>query len=227
MHSLSVYDRGKLKGEGSRIFDDIASGNAALEQLEAPIQAYNKGKRKNKYTPRKVALLGNHEARIDRFVNDNPEWEGMVDYSHFDWEDYGWEVHDFLEIVNIAGVRYSHFFANPMSGKPYGGMMETRLKNIGFSFTMGHQQVLKTGMRELGDGTIHRGLVAGSCYLHDEPYRGPQGNHEWRGVLVKHECANGTYDLMEVSLNYLCRTYEGTDLKSFMKKKYKVDWRHR
>ncbi|MDG2088118.1 MAG: hypothetical protein P8J68_05185, partial [Arenicellaceae bacterium] len=83
-----------------------------------------------------------------------------------------------------------------MTGKPYGGMMETRIKNIGFSFTQGHQQTRKVGERELADGTIQRGLVVGACYLHNEAYKGPQGNSHWRGLIVKHEVHNGNYDLM-------------------------------
>ena len=230
MHSLSSYDQGKKAGEGARFNEDIDAGNAALARLMGPIANYNKKRRmfkEKQYKPRYVALIGNHEQRIERYVNDHPELDGALDYSWFDWGKWGWEVHDFLEIVNIAGVRYSHYFANPGTGRPYSGMMETRLKNVGFPFTQGHQQGLKTGMRELGDGTVHRGLVAGSCYLHTESYRGPQGAFEWRGVLVKHECANGDYDLMEVSLNYLCRKYEGIPLDEFMMKKHNTPWNRR
>lgn len=230
MHSLSSYDMGKKAGEGARVKEDIDAGNAALGRLMAPIAKYNKKRRKFKerqFKPRLVALIGNHEQRIERYVNDNPELDGFLNYDAFDWKKWGWEVHDFLEIVTIAGVRYSHYFVNPGNGRPYGGMMETRLKSIGFPFTQGHVQGLKTGQRELGDGSLHRGLVAGSCYLHDESYRGPQGNHEWRGILVKHECNEGQYDLMEVSLNYLCRKYEGMRLEDFMLQAHGIDWCHR
>jgi hypothetical protein len=49
---------------------------------------------------------------------------------------------------------------------------------------------------------------------------GPQGNAYWRGLFVKHEVKNGEYDLMEVSLDYLCRKYERMPLWEFMKRKY-------
>jgi hypothetical protein len=230
MHSLGYYDMGKKKGEGARISEDIDAGNVALARLMKPIQKYNLKRRKNKeklYRPRLVALIGNHEQRIERYIHDNPVMHGTIGYHQFHWEDYGWEVHDFLEIVEIAGVRYSHFFANPSTGKPYTGMMETRLKNIGFPFTQGHVQGLKTGMRELGDGMLQRGMVAGSFYLHDEQYRGPQSNHEWKGILVKNECHNGQYDLMEISVNYLCLRYEGVPIGEFLWEKYGMEWKHR
>jgi hypothetical protein len=81
---------------------------------------------------------------------------------------------------------------------------------------MGHQQGLKTAMREVG-GTRHQGLVLGSTYLHDEEYIGPQGNAYWRGIAVCHQVENGTYDPMFVSLDYLCRRYEKKTLAQFMR----------
>jgi hypothetical protein len=56
-------------------------------------------------------------------------------------------------------------------------------------------------------------MVAGSCYLHDEEYLGPQGNFVWRGILVCHQVEDGDYDVMEVSLDYLSRRYEGRRLR--------------
>ena len=37
---------------------------------------------------------------------------------------------------------------------------------------------------------------------------------------MKHEVFDGNYDLMEVSLDKLCRKYEGIPLSVFMQKKY-------
>ena len=104
---------------------------------------------------------------------------------------------------------------------PYGGNVETRLKTVGHSFTMGHQQTLMYGLRFVAGQSQH-GLVAGACYLHDEDYKGPQGNAHWRGIVIKHEVRDGSYDPMFVSLDYLCRRYEGATLEKFLLKKYGV-----
>ncbi len=105
--------------------------------------------------------------------------------------------------------------------------MTTRLKNIGFSFTHGHQQTKEIGMRYLANGQRHHGLVCGTCYLYDDDYRA-QANAAWHGIFLKHEVEDGTYDLMEVSLDYLCRKYEQTRLHTFMGEKYGVTLeRHR
>lgn len=219
MPSLSSYDRGKLAMEGRRYAEDVERGNADLDLITAPVR---KARMKDRtWQPRLVLLRGNHEARIVRAAEENPHLVGAISYD--DLESPGWETHDFLKPAWIDGVAYCHFFANPMTGRPYGGMVATRLKTIGHSFTMGHVQTLDQAMRPvLGPhGSImQRGLVAGACYLHDESYKGYQGNAHWRGVLVKHEVADGDYDLMEVSLNYLCHRYEGVDLGTFMAETY-------
>jgi len=215
MPSLSSY-AGALEQEGRRYQADVEKGNDDLALLTAPLR-----RSRSSYSPRLVLLRGNHENRIERALQDSPRLVGAIGYD--DLESPEWEVHDFLKPVWIDGVAYCHYFANPMTGRPYGGLVTTRLKTIGHSFTMGHVQTLDTGMIPVLGPTgpvFRRGLVAGSCYLSDEDYKGYQGNAHWRGVLVCHEVHDGTYDLMEVSLDYLCRKYEGVSVGEFLRSNY-------
>lgn len=215
MPSLSEYDKGKKQFEGRRYEQDIQAGNNDFAILTKYIDQYNARQRKNKkslYKPKLIFLLGNHENRIDRAIEDNAVLDGVISYN--DLNTKGWEVHDFLEPVWVDGICYSHYFYNPMSGRPYGGQVATRLKTIGHTFTMGHQQTLDYAIRFVGDKSQH-GLVAGACYLHDEEYKGPQGNAHWRGVIVKHDVNDGQYNPMFVDLGYLCRKYEGATLDNW------------
>lgn len=217
MASLSSYAKGKMEMENRRYRDDVRAGNRGLAMITAPTRAFNvrqaKRKEPSPYEPEWHLLRGNHEHRIQRAIEDNAVLEGAIGYH--DFADEGWTVHDFLEPVLIDGVWYCHYFYNQMSGRALGGMVATRLKTIGHSFTQGHQQTLDFALRPTIAG-MHHGLVAGSCYLHDEEYRGPQGNGEWRGIIVKHEVHEGHYDIMTVSLDYLCRRYEGMPLDEFL-----------
>jgi hypothetical protein len=172
-----------------------------------PIGACPRGLEAWLWVPRLVFTLGNHEERIQRHVNGNPELRGTLGYHSFNLERHGWEVYDFLVPVKIDGIRYQHYVPHPNTGKPHGGMAEPRLKTIGYSFTSGHEQGKKAGERYLQDGTVQRALVVGSCYLHNEEYKGPQGNHHWRGIVMKHDVYRGNYDLMEVRLSYLEKWY--------------------
>jgi hypothetical protein len=61
--------------------------------------------------------------------------------------------------------------------------------------------------------------VAGAAYLHDEDYLGPQQAY-WRGIVVKHQVENGSYDPMFVSLDFLCRKYAKKRLKEYTPKSF-------
>ena len=210
MHSLSSYDRGTKKAEGALYQDDLDAGLEVMRALLQPLWDYNAKKKRNKekqYHPRMVFLIGNHEERIMRHINANPELEGKLGYADLQLDLLGWEVYDFLEMVEIDGVTYSHFFANPNTGRPWGGMARTRLNNIGFTFTMGHQQGKEIGEKSLANGKVLRACITGSFYQHDEGYKGYQGNNHYRGCIYKHEVKDGNYAIMELSLDYLLRKW--------------------
>lgn len=210
MASLSEYDKGKKSFEGRRYKADIDAGHAGMSALLGPIRDWNnsrKRNRKSQYQPRMCFLIGNHEQRIARAIDKDPILEGTIGYQDLKLESYGWEVYNFLDTVEIDGVYYSHYFYNPMTGKPYGGKAAQRLNNIGFSFTQGHQQGKDIAEKHLANGKTLRGLVVGSFYQHDEDYKGPQGNHHFRGCIMKHEVKDGDYCLMELSLDYLMREW--------------------
>lgn len=223
--SLSSYDRHKSCFHGRRYQTDLHWAKKGWHVLNAPLVAYNErqaqGHRKQ-YKPELHFTLGNHEDRVSRAISvDAVHLEGVISLDDLEYSKYGWTVHPFLQPVVIDGVHYCHYFYQPMTGRAYGGQnLELRLKNIGHSFTMGHQQGKLIAERHLSNGTTQRGLVVGSCYMHDEDYKGPQANHHWRGIVVKHEVAHGSYDLMEVSLDYLCRKYEQMRLSKFLSEKY-------
>ena len=227
MASLSSYDKGKREMEGRRYNADIESANAGMDLICGPTDRHNRMKRRDKekqFRPRWELFLGNHEYRIDVATSLDPKLHGTISTDDLNYREWGWNVHPFLEVVMIEGIAFSHYFVNSANGRPMSGMIETRIKNVGCSFVQGHQQGLKVGMVENATHRRRRGIVAGSCYLKNEDYRGPQGMGEWRGVLVLHEVQDGDYCLMEVSLDYLCRKYEGQSLTSFMAQRYSVKW---
>lgn len=206
MPSLSGYDKNTRKIEGARYHLDIEAGIKAMEVFNKPFADYNRTRRK-KYAPRKVFIPGNHEQRILRHVNANPALYGTLSFDNFELKRFGWEVYDFLEVVNIDGIAYSHYFYNPNTGKPWTGTAQTMLNNIGFTFTMGHQQGRKEAEKSLANGKTIRALIAGSFYQHDEDYKGPQANSHWRGCIYKTEVKDGNYCICELSLDYLLKRW--------------------
>lgn len=220
MPSLSSYDKGKKAMEGRRYSADIKASNLGWNLLNKPLAKYNaerRSKRLRSWLPKKYITLGNHENRITRAAEEDAQLEGTVSLDHLNYAEWGWKVIPFLEELELDGISYSHYFYNPNTGRPYSGEnLATRLKTIGRSFTMGHQQGLNIATRPVGKRR-HQGLVIGSSYLHDEQYLGPQGNNCWRGIVVCHQVENGSYDPMLVSLEFLCRKYENRTLKDFLR----------
>ena len=210
MASLSHYDVGTIRQEGARYQDDIDAGREAMDVFFAPIKEYNRTRRgKYKYTPRIIFCLGNHEYRITRAVEHDPKLERKFSIDDLGLDTYGFEVYDYQEPVEVDGIIYCHVFVNTASLKKsiIGGTIENKLKHIGQSFTMGHQQTLQMGIRYLNNGKAQRGLVVGAFYQHNEPYMGYQGNHHFRGCIMKHEVKDGNYNIMELSLEYLLKEW--------------------
>lgn len=200
MASLSSYDKGKKSFEGRRYRKDVDAARRAMETLMGPIV------RARGYKPDLHLTLGNHEARIDRLVESQPELEGMVSIEDLGYKDFGWRVHDFLRPVKLDGVMYSHYFTSGVMGRPITSAAALLSKKH-MSCVAGHQQGKQIAYATRADGKTITGMIVGSCYEHDEGYLGHQGNRHWRGLVMLHEVRGGTFDEMFVSLNYLRRKF--------------------
>ena len=209
MPSLSAWEApGSLATEGARYEEDVEAGNEAFARLCAPMEELRahlvRSKRKY-WRPELHFLMGNHENRIERAIRKEPKYLGVIGPHHCLTRD--WKRHEYLEVVVIDGIRYSHFFANVNSGRSICGSIDNRLNKIGESFVQGHEQGFLYGCRQFPTGRTKHGLVCGSFYLHDEDYKGRQGNGHWRGLVVLNEVHEGAYDIMPLSMAYLEKKY--------------------
>ena len=208
--ALSSYDKGKKSFEGRRLKADIEAGNKGMECLLAPIKTLQQKQRyfkKKVYNPRLVYCLGNHEDRFDRLANDNPELDGFVGIETLNLTQWGWEVYPFLKPVEIEGIYFVHYLSNPFNGRPYGGTAMSQLKTVGKSFVCGHKQTLDVAIRPTLCGRMQIGIINGAAYIHDESYKGYQGNNHFRGITLLHNVKDGYGDPMFVSLQYMKERY--------------------
>lgn len=203
--SLSSYDRGKKAAEGKRLIADFNAGCKAAKTIDDAC--------KKAGVKRKVFVKGNHENRIDRYVNDYPHLEGALPNPMDYMASLGWECYPFLDVAVISGVSFSHFFPRTMQGTVTASsqrngpssalaMVKANMK----SCVAGHKQGLDSCIFTLDDRRI-RGIIAGSFYLHNEKYHPAKGHKYWRGVLVLNRVKNGDFDLTEVSIDYLKEKY--------------------
>lgn len=211
MHSLSTHATpGAQSMEGANYLDDVNVGNEAFARLVAPMEAEQARLKRNKekqWNPRKVFLFGNHEDRITRAIEREPRNAGAYSLDHLLTP--GFERHGFLERVWIDGIVYSHYFQQQNSRFAIGGSVGNRLNRIGDSFVQGHQQGFLYENKVFPTGKIRHGLVAGSFYLHDEGYKGPQGNDHWRGCVVLNRVIDGNYNIMPIDIDYMREKYGG------------------
>jgi hypothetical protein len=200
MDSLSSYDKGKKSFEGRRYKKDIDHAHDALEK-------FNKGL--NGRRPRKVMLLGNHEDRIDRIVDETPELDGTISTKDLNFKEYGWEVIPYQEPIAINGVHYCHNYPTGIMGKPISGDNVARallLKNK-VSSTVGHCHLFDYSMCTIPSGRKVIGLSAG-CYLnHKESYARNTQRMWWSGLIVKRNVRNGEYDIETIEYNAVRREY--------------------
>lgn len=209
MPSLSSYDVGKKSFEGRRYRDDINSVILAQEILWKPLHEYNERQRKNgkkQYKPETHIMYGNHEDRITRAINSDSKLDGTLSLDDLKYSSYWDKVYPFLEVNVLDGIAYSHYFTSGVMGRAVSNARLLALKKH-MSCTMGHVQNWDMHREVRADGKPIICLFAGSCYLHNEDYLGPQGNTYDRGIWMKHEVEDGHYFPMYVSLGYLKRNY--------------------
>ena len=184
MDSLSSYDKGKN----------------ALEK-------FNKGL--NGRRSRKIMLLGNHEDRIDRVIDETPELDGTISTEDLDFKKYGWEVIPYQQPLAVNGVYYCHNYPTGIMGKPISGDSIARsllLKNK-VSSTVGHCHIFDYSMCTVPSGKKVMGLSVG-CYLHhQEEYARSTQRMWWSGLVVKRNVHQGEYDLETVQYNTVRRRY--------------------
>lgn len=211
MESLSSYDVGRKSFEGRRYKNDVESSIEAMATLLQPIDDYNANAARNhkqRYKPRMVLTLGNHEQRIERAVDSDPKLDGVLSIKDLKYEEFGWEVYPFLDVVVIDGVAFSHYFVTGVAGRP-ASTASAQLNKKHQSCIAGHQQGFQIASAHRADGKQLTSIIAGSCYEHDEDYLGPQGNKHWRGILMLHSVSDGEFDLVQVPLRYLRERYNG------------------
>jgi hypothetical protein len=209
MPSLSTHDApGSKEAEGRRVKADLDAGNEAFERFCGPIrreeQRLVKGKRKQ-WKLRKEFLFGNHEDRLTRAIFRDPKFDGILSLASMETPNFN--RNPFLKIVEIDGVKYCHYFANPLSGKAIGGTIPNRLNHIGSSFVQGHTQGFLYASKQYPDCVKH-GIVAGRFYSHHEGYRPTDvQDNEWSGIVVLNQVEAGDFDVMPLRHDYLRRKY--------------------
>ncbi len=208
MASLSGYDKGKRSFVGRSYRADLTSGLDFSERLWEPVRATKKR------LPHRIYIEGNHEHRIEKALDLNPELVGTIGFDDFDLDKYYDEVVRYSGstpgIIQVDGINYSHYFISGVLGRPISGehpaySLGTKL---GGSCTAGHLHTFDYNVRTDVEGRKRHSLVAGCFFDYNSDWAGNANNLYWRGVIVKRNVSDGQYDLEAISIDQLKKEYD-------------------
>lgn len=206
--SLCSYDKGKRSFQGRTFQADVDSHNDFQEKL------WHYVKRAKKRLPRRITLIGNHEQRIDRAIDLQPELEGVIGYGVLELGRYYDTVVPYNGAtpggIEVDGVHYSHYGVTGVSGKPIGGEHHAAslLAKRYSSSSVGHSHLLDFSVKTQVNGNKIMGLVGGCFIDYEQPFAGEANKLWWSGVTIKRNVEKGMYDPQFISMNYL-RKYFG------------------
>jgi predicted MPP superfamily phosphohydrolase len=124
-----------------------------LSNLLASHQAFRRGMSED-YRPKLDFLLGNHEHRLERFENANPETQQTFTLARDEtFAQFGWRTRPYGELFYVEGVGFTHHPTNG-AGRAYGGKT-------------GPQRAANESTVPVVSGHTHRRQV------HDSPKIGP------------------------------------------------------
>lgn len=207
MPSLSGFDKGTRAAIGRTYRADIDA------HLDFNYRLWDTVKSSKRKLPRRIILEGNHEHRIHKAINLQPELEGAISPNDLRMLDFYDEYVEYNGrspgVVNVDGVSYAHFFISGVMGKPIGGTHAAYsiLQKGHGSATAGDLHLLSYETQTGIGGKRIQGLVAGCYQDYDADWAGEANRLWWRGVVFKDNVSNGTYDPRFISLESLKKAY--------------------
>lgn len=207
MPSLCSYDRGTKAFQGRTYKADVEAHYDFQERLWAP------SRQAKKRLPRRVTLIGNHEQRIDRAIQIQPELEGVISYNDLNLNRWYTDVVHYDGAtpgsIEIDGVTYAHYLVSGISGRPIYGEHHgySLLAKNHSSCTVGHSHTLDYCIRTRADGSKIMGLSAG-VFVDYRPSFAGSATNLWNSCVIKKTFIKpGVYDIEIVSLEKLRKEY--------------------
>lgn len=205
--SFSGYDKGKARFHGRAYRKDLDAGLEFDDRLWTPTR------RAKKKRPLRIFLEGNHEERMKRALDQQPELEGTIGFKDFQLDRNYDEIIQYVGqtpgTITVDGIVYAHYFVSGVMARNVGGEHPayTLLTKQFSSATCGHLHTFDYCIRTDANGRRLHGLVAGVAQDYDSDWAG-EVNKLWsRGVVIKRGVENGDYDLEWVSLQRLKQVY--------------------
>lgn len=207
MPSLSSYDKGKKAFQGRTYKADINS------HLDFQDKLWSATFSRKKKLPFRVFCEGNHEERITRAINIQPELDGAIHFDDLGLRDYYTSIIRYSGnspgVTEIDGVSYAHHFIAGISGKALSGLhpADALLSKNYTSSTAGHSHLASWSTQVTANGRRIHGCTVG-CYIdYHTPWAGMANQLWFRGVMIKRNVEDGNYDPQFISIGALQKAY--------------------
>ncbi len=207
MPSLSSYDKGRKSYQGRTYSADVHIG---LDFIDRVFTIVRKQKKK---LPEFIFLEGNHEYRISKALDLQPELEGIISFSDLQLERYFDKIIRYEGgtpgVINIDGIAYAHYFVSGVMGRPISGehpAYSLISKQFG-SCSAGHIHTADYAIRTDANGRKINGLLGGCFFDYDSDWAGEANRLYWRGCVLKRNVDKGNYDPQFISLDYMRKQY--------------------
>lgn len=211
MASLSSFDKGKASFHGSSYQADIEAHLDFQDRLWAPMR---KAKRKQPY---RVVLHGNHEHRLQKVLEYDPQLAGSrygVSFTDYAFKDWYHEEIPYLGsgpgTYDFGGVTFAHFLPSGAMGKPIGGVHQasSMIAKAKVPSVVGHSHFADYSVQADIRGNLIQAVVAGVYQDYNSGWAGNTQNGWWRGLVYLHGVEGGQFDPEFISLDRIKREYQ-------------------
>jgi predicted phosphodiesterase len=200
--SLSAWDKDKRKKmENRRYGRDVAALAAYCSLLKANAgDAYDEAEH--------ILTEGNHENRIDRYIDYHPVMEGQLDYvTQAGIQD--WKLIPFKSFYEYRGILFTHV---PImeNGKPVSGKYATgkSLEVCSKSVVFGHTHKLDyTAVHRHGQAHLQEALNVGCYFEHVDDYALGSMSSYWRGLVVLDHYQHGRFGWEAIPMGKIKQEY--------------------
>jgi hypothetical protein len=186
--SLGRYDVGKRCFEGNRYWKDLKAGLDGRYRFHTQM---------GKHKPRLIFTPGNHENRINKVVDLDSKWHGMVGMKDLQSKELGWEEYPYLKPALVEGIALSHYFTTGIMGRAISGEYPAAslLKKQFMSCLQAHNHQLDYADRTNAAGNPLMAMCVGLYCDYDFHWAGKQPNRMYRrGVVVLRNVRNGKFE---------------------------------
>jgi predicted phosphodiesterase len=204
LESLSNWDLNKSGVmEGRRYQLDIECGRIALEKTLRDV--------KRTYNPNVIFLKGNHESRLDRYLETKAELKEHLNLDNdLKLKEFGIdEIIEFRDYYNIDGVDFTHAPMNAanqaVSGK-YAIHRASEMTQNSLVFAHSHRKEYVNFYRH-GSDDIVQVMMCGAFFEHTDSYAYGGLNAYWRGLVILKHWKCGRFDAEEICLERLMEEY--------------------